>query len=156
MKISLLAPLLFAVLLTLHAQDWRSIVPAETTRTEVELILGQADTAYFAKYKLADGNLFIEYSSGRCRPERKGGWDLAENVVVSVTFYPTVKPRLSELKVNRKNLRKVVDPHVGGVVFYINDEADVVYEIQNDRVESIEYGPAKKYEYLKCPESASP
>ena len=142
-----------AVLLTVHAQDWRSIVPAETTRSEVERILGQTDTAYFADYKLSDGHLFIEHSSGPCRPDRKGGWNLAGNVVVSVAFYPAVKPRFSELKVNRKKLRKVRDRHVRGIVYYINDDEDVVYEIQGGRVDYIDYGPAKKYEQLKCPES---
>jgi hypothetical protein len=156
MTINMLAPYILAVLLALHTQDWRNIVPAETTRTEVELILGQTDAAYFADYKLKDGRLFIEYSSGPCRPDRKGGWNLAKNVVVSITFYPAVKPRFAELKVDRKKLRKVVDRHVGGVVYYLNEEEGVVYEIQDGKVDWIEYGPAKKYEYLECRDRVSP
>jgi hypothetical protein len=156
MIISLLVTYVLAVLLPLQAQDWRAIVPAETTRTEVELILGQTDTAYFAEYKLKDGSLFIEYSSGPCRPERKGGWNFPTNVVVSMTFYPAVKPRFSELTVDRKKLRKVVDRHVGGVIYYINDQDGVVYEIQDGRVDWIEYGPAKKYDHLECRHPAAP
>ena len=150
-----LSSLVLAVFLTAHVQDWRTIVPAQSTRADVERILGHADTAYFARYKLSEGSLFIEYSSGPCRPDRKGGWNLAENVVVSVVYSPVVKPRLSELKVNRKKLRRVRDPHVGEIVYYINDAEDVVYEIQDGRVWSIEYGPAKQYEHLKCPDSAA-
>lgn len=147
---TLLAPFALAVLLTLQPQTWRTIVPLETTRTEVELILGHTDTEYFAVYKTNEGNLFIEYSSGPCRPDSKGGWNVRENVVVSIAFYPKSKPRLSDLKLNRKKLRKVVDRHVGGIVYYINDEDGVVYEVQEGRVDSIEYGPAKKYHHLKC------
>jgi hypothetical protein len=132
------------------AQEWRTIVPLKTTRAEVEALLGHAESEYFATYKLADGNIFIEYSSGPCRPDRKGGWDVSKNIVVSVHFYPKNKRRLSELKVDRRKLRKVIDRHVVGIVYYINDVDGVVYEIQDGKVESIDYGPPKKYEHLYC------
>ena len=150
------ARLLLVAAISLVGQDWRSIVPAKTTRTEVERILGHVDTDYFARYQLPDGNLFIEYSSGPCRPGRKGGWNFPVNVVVSITFYPKVKPRLSDLKLNRKKLRRVADPHVGGIIYYLNDEDGIVYEIQEGRVDSIEYGPAKEYDYLQCDKLESP
>ncbi|HEX5886594.1 MAG TPA: hypothetical protein VFY67_18775, partial [Pyrinomonadaceae bacterium] len=90
-----------------------------------------------------------------CRPDRKGGWNVPKNVVVSVHFYPKHKRRLSDLKVDRRKLRKVVDRHVGGITYYINDDDGVVYEIQEGKVESIEYGPPKKYDHLYCGDSAT-
>lgn len=152
---SFLASFVLAGLLTLQTPNWRSIVPSKTSRTDVENILGHTETEYFAVYKIDEGNLFIEYSSGPCRPDRKGGWNLPKDVVVMVRFYPRIKPRLSDLKLNRKKLRKVVDRHVGGIVYYIDDDSGVVYEIQEGRVDAIEYGPARKYQYLACPDSTS-
>ncbi len=146
----LLGLLLLTVFRSSYAQDWRSIVPLKTTRSEVEALLGQNDSDYMAIYNLNDGNLSVEYSSGPCRPDRKGGWNVAENVVVSLYFSPKVKRRWSDLKLDRKKLRKVVDTHVGGVIYYINDEDGVVYEIQSGKVDSVEYGASKKHAHLRC------
>ena len=91
-----------------HAQDWRKIVPLKSTRTEVEALLGAAQGAYSAIYQLREGSLFIEYSSGPCRPERKG-WNVRENVVVSLSFSPRHKKRVGDLRIDPKKFRKTVD-----------------------------------------------
>jgi hypothetical protein len=144
---------LLAVLLSFTAQDWRSIVPLTTTRSEVETLLGPAEPGYMAIYHLKEGNLSIEFSSGPCRADRQGGWNVPENTVVSVVFSPKEKQQLAELKLDRKKFRRVVDRHLGGVIYYINAQDGVVYEIQDGKVETIEYGPGKKYYSLKCDDS---
>lgn len=137
-----------------NAQDWRKISPMISTRAEVETLLGPADGAFAAIYKLKEGSLFIEYSSGPCRPERKGGWNVPENVVVLVSFSPKNEPRIASLKLDLKKFRKVIDRHVIGIIYYINDEEGVTYQVQGGRVDTIEYGPAKKYEHLYCGDPA--
>jgi len=132
-----------------HAQDWRKIVPLKSTRTEVEALLGAAQGAYSAIYQLREGSLFIEYSSGPCRPERKG-WNVRENVVVSLSFSPRHKKRVGDLRIDPKKFRKTVDQHVIGIIYYINKEDGITYEVQDGKVESIEYGPPKKYDNLYC------
>jgi hypothetical protein len=124
-----------------------------TTRAEVEALLGQKETAYYAEYKLTDGDIFIEYSSGPCRPDRKGGWNVPKDVVVSLHFYPKQRQRLADLKLNRKKLRKVTDRHAGRITYYINDHDGVVYEVQEGKVISIDYGPPQKFEHLYCGDS---
>jgi hypothetical protein len=131
-------------------QNWRKIVPLTSTRADVERFLGPTNEVYFATYRLKEGNLFIEYSSGPCRPERKGGWNVGENVVISVSFYPKHKRRIFDLKLDPKKFRKVIDNHVIGVLYYVNDEDGITYEVQDGKVDSIEYGPAKRYEHLYC------
>lgn len=132
--------------------NWRSIIPLKTNRSQVEHLLGSNNSGYLGIYRVEDGKLSIEYSSGSCGSDRKGGWNVPKDVVISIMFSPTTKPRLSDLNVNRKRLRKVVDRHVGGIIYYIDDENGIVYEIQDGRVETIEYGPPKKYKDLACPE----
>jgi len=112
--------------------------------------LGSSKEAYFAEYQLNDGNLFIEYSSGSCRPERKGGWNVPENVVVLVSFSPKHNRRIANLKLDPRKFRKVIDQHVDGVIYYINDDEGITYEVQSGKVDTIEYGPGKKYDYLYC------
>jgi hypothetical protein len=133
-------------------QDWQWIVPLKTTRTEVERILGPTKTAYYADYQLNDGALFIEYSSGPCRPDRKGGWDVPENVVVSMSFSPKHHQKLSALKLDSRKYRKVIDPELPSVTYYINEVDGITYSIQSRKVDYVEYGPAKKYDDLYCKE----
>src|ERR1044072_9996361 len=75
-------------------QVWRQIVPLKTTRGEVERLLGSTTGDYFAKYELKEGSLFIEYSSGPCKPERKGGWKVPRDVVIRVNFSPKQRKRI--------------------------------------------------------------
>ena len=53
--------------------DWHQIQPLRSTRVDVERLLGKSSEGYSANYELEEGHLFIEYSSGPCTPERKGG-----------------------------------------------------------------------------------
>src|SRR5690349_13702778 len=101
-----------------NAQDWRKIAPLISTRSEVEALLGPSDGAFSAIYQLKEGSLFIEYSSGFCRPERNGGWNVPVNVVVSVNFSPKHSRRISSLKLDPKKFRKEIDRHVVGVIYY--------------------------------------
>ena len=74
--------------LTANAQDWRQIAPLKTTRMEVERLLGPSKEVYVAEYRLEEESLFIEYASGPCRPDRKGGWNVAKDVVISMRLSP--------------------------------------------------------------------
>ncbi|HEU4837635.1 MAG TPA: hypothetical protein VFS90_24610 [Pyrinomonadaceae bacterium] len=157
MKIVTMLLLVFMIVTQRHdtnRQDWRQIVPLQSTRADVERLLGSTKEVYFAIYKLKEGSLFIEYSSGPCRPGRKGGWNVPENVVVSVSFSPKHGKRISSLKLDPNKFRKVIDQHVGGIVYYINDDEGIMYQVQSGKVDTIEYGPAKKHEHLYCGDTA--
>lgn len=133
--------------------DWRQITPLRSTRVDVERLLGTSSNPYSAKYILEEGNLFIEYSSGPCTPFRKGGWNVSKDVVVHMSFSPNVKKPVSTLKLDRKRFRKVIDDHVGGVIYYINDELGLTYEVQGGNVDAIYYQPGKKDDHLYCGDS---
>jgi hypothetical protein len=139
-----------------YAQDWPKIIPVKTARPEVEQLLGPSNGAYFGEYDLKDGILFVEYSSGPCRPDRKGGWNVVKNIVVSMSFTPKHPKRVSELKLDRRKFRRLIDNHLPSVTYYINDDEGITYAIQQGKVDYVEYGPAKKYEYLHCRISTEP
>jgi hypothetical protein len=135
---------------TVNAQDWRQIVPLKTTRTEVERLLGPSKEAYFAEYQLKEGSLFIEYSSGPCRPDRKGGWNVAKDIVVSMSLSPKHPKKLSALKLDLTKYRKAAGGDTPSVTYYINEEDGILYAIQMGKVDYVEYYPAKKYGHLFC------
>ena len=134
-----------------EAQVWKNIIPMKSTRLDVEKLLGNAEKSYGVIYELPDGNLFVEYSSGPCRADRKGGWNVAENIVISFRFTPTVKQRIADLVIDRSKFKEVIDQHSNGFIHHlINDEDGVMYELQQGQVEYVEYYPPSKYDHLQC------
>lgn len=158
MRIALVALFLPFLILTnqfnVKGQDWRQIVPLKSTRAEVERLLGSTTGAYFAQYELKQGSLFIEYSSGPCKAERKGGWNVPKDVVTMVHFTPKHRTRIADLKLDPKKFRKIVDDHVIGALYYVNDEDGITYAVQNGRVDFVEYHSAKRDENLYCGDPA--
>jgi hypothetical protein len=137
--------------LSLNDPDWRKLVPLQSTRADVERLLGPSEKdGYSADYKLDEGYLTIIYSGGGCVPGRTGGWNVPRDVVVSLSFSPKHKKRISALKLDRRKFRRVVDKHVGGVLYYINDEEGITYHVQRGRVDEIYYDPSSKHEHLYC------
>jgi hypothetical protein len=149
-----LCPLVFTLAQCASAQEWRKIVPLKSTQADVERLLGRAEQGYGVVYELKDGVLSIEYSTGPCRKDRRGGWNVSEGVVISFSFSPKHKQRETDLKLNRKKYRRVIDTHTGGITYYINDEDGIKYEIQQGQVDGIEYYPPKKYDHLYCGDPA--
>jgi len=99
---------------------------------------------YFAEYELKEGSLFIEYSSGPCKPERKGGWNVPKDIVIMVNFTPKKTMRIADLKLDRKKFRNIVDDHVTGALYYVNDEEGITYAVQNGEISFVEYHATKK------------
>lgn len=129
-------------------------MPLKSTRAEVERLLGSTTGAYYAQYELKQGSLFIEYSSGPCRPERKGGWNVPRDVVIRVNFTPKHRRRIADLKLDPKKFRKVIDDHVIGVLYYVDDEEGTTYQVQSGRIDFVAYHPAKRDEHLYCGDPA--
>jgi hypothetical protein len=149
-KILLLCGLILIMSGTGRAQQWRKIVPLRSTRADVERLLGPKEKSYGVVYELKNGALFIEYSSGPCRKDRDGGWNVPDDVVVSYSFSATNKPRFSTLRLNRSQFRRVVDTHTIGIIYYVNAKDGIMYEVQGGRVQSIEYYPPQRYDHLQC------
>lgn len=149
-KTLLLCGLISMMIATGHAQQWRKIVPLKSTRSDVERLLGPQKKSYGVVYELRDGTLSIEYSSGPCKKDRKGGWNVPEDVVISFSFSAIDKPRFSSLKSDRSRFRRIVDRHTGEIINYVSDRDGVMYEVQRGRVQSVEYYPARRYNHLRC------
>jgi hypothetical protein len=148
--------LLLALLLyaggVVFGQGWRAIKPLKSVRTEVESLFGPSSDPHLASYPLPDGTLFVQYSTGPCTPEMKGGWNVPEGTAVLIRFVPKLKKRFTSLKLDFSKFRRVEGGDVVGVVNYTNEEEGVTYEVQRGRVDAIEYLPAKRDHSLKCPD----
>jgi hypothetical protein len=133
-------------------QYWRTITPLKSTRTEVESLFGPGTDPYLASYSLQNGTLSVEYSSGPCRADRKGGCNVPEGVVVSVRFEPKSKKKFASLKLQFSKFKRAEGGDVVGVVNYTDEEQGITYEVHRGTVDAIEYLPGKRYNSLKCVE----
>jgi len=133
-----------------RAQEWRNIVPLQSTREDVERLFGPAEKSYGVVYELKAGNLSVEYSTGFCGGDKQRGWNVPEDVVISYLFSPKVKQRPADIKLDLKKFKKVKDLHVGGVYYYRNVEEGITYTIQGGKVDYVEYYPPARFRYLIC------
>ena len=75
---------------------------------------------------------------------------MPKDVVVQMSFSPKIKKPVRALKLDPKRFRKVVGEHVRSVVYYINDDVGLTYEVQRGRVDAVSYEPGRKDQHLYC------
>lgn len=132
---------------------WRKIKIAQSTKDDVEQILGKpyVDKGYFTGYYLENGGLYIEYSLGLCKPNQMYWWNLSEGVVREITIVPLIAPKYKSLKIDRKKFKKTIEGDVIDHVTYINEEEGVKYVVvPKGVVSSVTYFPSKKYDSILC------
>jgi hypothetical protein len=157
-KIICLISFCLALSTTVVSQEkgWRGIVPLHSTREDVEKLLGpSADKRYGATYDLGSEAVTFIYSIGPCTKERKNGWNVPEYTVLRICVSSAIKPRFSELKVDKEKLQKIRDPELTDVFYYIDNEKGIEYEVQNDLITTTTYLPTAKDKDLWCSEGIS-
>ncbi len=114
---------------------WRGIVPLHSTREDVERLLGPSakPDGYSEVYDLGKEAVFIKYSSGPCRKERKGGYNVPSGTVKQIRVSSSAKPQFSDLQIDENKYEKTVDPELPGVFHYVNREEGIAYEVQTAR-----------------------
>jgi len=71
-----------------------------------------------------------------------------------VNFSPKHRRRIADLRLDPRKFRKVIDDHVIGVLYYVNDEEGVTYAVQSGKIDFVEYHAAKRDEHLYCGDPA--
>lgn len=144
-------------------KGWRGIVPLHSTRADVEQILGapKESRGVSSTYDTTEGRVLVFYSADRCREGGSNDWNVPRDTVLSITFHPTAKLLVNDLRLDKAKYERVPDYHVQSVVYYFNKEEGIrisarVLEREGEDVNSITYEPAAKDSYLKCSTSTAP
>lgn len=135
------------------AQGWRGLIPLHSTRADVERLLGPSTEPekFSADYELGDRVVSIEYSSGPCRKEMKGGWNVQRDTVISIRIGFKDKAQFSPSKIDKRKFKKERSSHTPSVTYYVNEGEGIMYEVQEGKVQSVEYYASAKDLYLECP-----
>ena len=127
-----------------QAKEWRGIAPLKSTRADVEKLLGRSThDGYGISYPVGDEVATFEYSSGGCSDKGRV-YDVPPYTVLRIRVSSGHKPRFSDLEIDLRKFRKVEDSELPDVLYYINDEEGVAYEVQGGLVMTTEYWPTAK------------
>jgi|GEM_PF-3520145 len=138
---------------------WKSIILLQSTKAEIENLLGKPKKnvkEYYLSslFNVGNGEIKVNYSRGFCTSNQDGGWNVADDVVTSMIFFPDdTFPKFNELKIDRRKYRKVEGSgsiRLGNPDYYQNSEEGITYTVEKERVQAIQYFPAKNYRHLKC------
>lgn len=142
------------------AQDWRSIKPLSSTRTDVIRLLGKSpfdEPKSIARlYDVAEGRLNIMYAHSRCEeglPADWGNWNVKPDTVINMTVHLKKEIKLSKLKIPDIEKYKWYTDDSGATYYRLKDKG-IEYEVQNKHITSITYGPTEKDAHLLCRKDA--
>jgi hypothetical protein len=141
---------------TVQEKDWKDIVPLQSTRKDVERLVGspQASKGVAATFQLKGGRLRVFYSDGFCKRRNINDWNVPPDTVVTLTFEPSIEMKIAELNLDMTKYERAVDPHVQRAVHYYNREAGIRIstrlEKEGEEVHSITYEPTEKDLHLRC------
>jgi hypothetical protein len=151
--------LIIVCLILIFAEDtlgkeWRGIIPLHSTRADVERVLGPPREPGGSSYPTENGNVSIDYSLRSCEEGER--WNVPRDVVLSITIYPRTNPTFASLQLDESKFRRVVDTHIEGSIYYINDEQGIHITTLEGVVHSITYEPAASDNHLLCPGVSPP
>lgn len=134
---------------------WRGIVPLRSTRADVERILGRpapySKATDAADYITENERVFVLYSTGPCAVEPSNGWDVPHETVITMSVEPKIKPKLSDLKLDKSKYKESRDPEVLDFIYYTNEEDGISLETREGLVTAFNYWPTAKERSLICP-----
>src|SRR5262245_49809414 len=128
---------------------WRGIVPLHSTRADVERLLGHGADKSMGSYYRDAFNAFFIYSTGDCKGESTGGWDVPAGTVLSITVYQKPQPKLSDLGLDENRFKKTQS--IGDEMNYIDEEQGLSLEVYQGTVQGFYYFPTRADEKMRCP-----
>jgi len=139
-----------------QAKGWRGIVPLQSSRADVERVLGpsQMDRGDTVVYLNGDDRVSVEYSPRRCGV-RSSFWDVPRDIVITIH----VTPKLlfwKDLKLDLTHYKRINDEELPYIFRYTNDQEGITYEVDANtgHVTFAEYFPTTEDVELKCPSSS--
>jgi hypothetical protein len=156
-----------------QAKEWRGIVPLQSTRADVERLLGPSTDdpnnkgIYIRTYRTDEEIVSVLYSdTPLCNGYLLRGYRVPEWTVISITVRAAPFP-FSDLKLDSSKYKETSGGDTPDFSYFTDEDEGVSYEVQwrsvakgaddKDRerirfVNSVTYGPRAKDKHLLCPE----
>lgn len=132
---------------TLSGKSWRGIIPLQSTRAEVDRILGRPERlGDVSVYRTEDGLVEVRYATAPCKGSVLG-WRVPKDTVLEFHIAPRKRENVTvDLSRYVMAVGHVMRPH------YINLDEGLGYELlPNGQVFSVSYTPSRSDNRLRCP-----
>ena len=127
---------------------WKSIIPLQSTRADVERVLGSPTGDCRCLYSVSDATIYVEYAVAPCKGTLPG-WNVPKETVLRFTVHPKAAQTLSVLNLNLAAFKVRQDDTF--TRHYSNHEEGVEYSVSFEGlITSITYGPSIKNKDLRC------
>jgi hypothetical protein len=145
---------MFTLLLTFslnsQAESWQGITPLQSTRADVERLLGKplrGDVGSLAVYKLEVGEVHIRYAASRlCREADRCECRVPDDTVIEISVDSQVKAKFNSLNIDKRAFERFPLVENTNVTIYRSAEAGLVYAVseKEDTILYVQYEPAEK------------
>jgi hypothetical protein len=131
-------------------------VPLQSTRGEVEKLLGKSKMSHGFTYIYENGNERVDvlYSAGPCELSGVERWNVPKDVVIWMEVFPRKSVLIKDLHLDPKKYHRFQWSHPENWVDYLNmEEGVIVHSIDWGRGEELaffEYRPTPKDVTLRC------
>ncbi len=135
---------------TVNAESWRGITPLQSTRADVERLLGKplpAKLSFYVTYQLESEEVRVQYADRNlCTREDQCSCRVRDNTVLHIVVRPKTAISFSSLELDKSRFHPIVNPENANNVAYSNFNAGVMYVIskRDDLVQYVQYGPTAK------------
>jgi hypothetical protein len=155
----ILLKLILATTVFCQIQDWKTLVPLESSRKEVEKILGKPDKYFetYGTYQTPRGEFSVWYSTGGCRKKVKGlQWNVPAQKLTRILMYTQSSLPLEAYIKNKDEYKKENSPDLSKNRFlYTSPDESIIYQtiVTHDKLEfvnTIELQPGKNKKHLLC------
>jgi hypothetical protein len=140
--------------------DWEKWMPLETTRGEIEAVLGKPHTRFdtFGSYDTQIGRFSVWYSDGRCLKDREGlQYRVQKGLMTSFWFQPKSRKPITDYVRDHKKLIHSSDSH-NRTTYYHAPDGMRAYSVFWERngveiVDKIMVRPTDEKKNLRCESS---
>ena len=140
------------------AKEWRGLVPLHSTRADVRRLMGKPlfDEKTSDIYDINEGRINFTYVVKKCErglPADWGNWNVAPGTLRHITIYLKKPLALADLHIpDIEKLKWYTDD--SGATYYDDKKQGVEYQVQENMVTGITYGPTDNDKDLLCDKNA--
>lgn len=144
------------VFLSLQSQPkgWRGIEPLNSSREDVERLLGHCSEGKrdYCVYKTDLETILVVYSDGPCEKGWPFGYNVPTNTVIRLEVSPVRYLTISALGLKLDEYETKVNKD--GSLMYVNHRQGVAVRVFEEKVGSVIYGSTSEHNHLRCEGSA--
>jgi len=140
----------------LPPNSWRGLVPLQSSRLDVERLLGKAKTSrgFTDVYETENETVDVLYSAGPCKLSAVERWNVAPDIILRINVTPRAKMLIQDLHLDKMRYPRLQEGHPENWARYMNDEDGVMVETisygKDEQVYTITYWPRVKDKPLRC------